>query len=117
MRDPGSAMVEGLVSSLDACNQAYQGDVDTLMAKVAETPATLTKTDEDGRTPLHWAVSGNKPEVVSRLLEASANPNAEDEAGWTALHIAASIGNAEVAAKIIDVSASSLLLNPRLVLS
>jgi ankyrin repeat protein len=103
LRESGTAMVEGNVSSLDACNQAYHGDIDKLMAKVAADHKTLTKQDEDGRTPLHWAASGNKVAVVTKLLEASANPDTEDEAGWTALHIAASVGSVESATKLLDV--------------
>jgi ankyrin repeat protein len=56
----------------------------------------LYYSDEDGRTPLHWASGGGKLNVVEFLLEKGANPNAADESQWTPLLSAASAGHTEV---------------------
>src|SRR6476661_8281497 len=39
----------------------------------------LNRFDDLGKTPLHYAVQGNRLEVVKRLIEAGANVNAHDE--------------------------------------
>jgi ankyrin repeat protein len=54
------------------------------------------ETDEDGRTPLHWASGSGKLAVIQVLLEMGANPNARDESQWTPLICAASAGHTEV---------------------
>ncbi len=46
-----------------------------------------------GYTPLHEAVSGNKPKVISYLCEKGANVNSKAGSGYTPLHLAASAGH------------------------
>jgi hypothetical protein len=62
--------------------------------------------DNDGRTPLHWAVQkGYKTDGVKYLLEAGAQVNARDEAGATPLHLAARRGDADVIRALIAAGA------------
>ena len=46
--------------------------------------------NDNGRTPMHYAAQGDRPEVVIALANAGANMNTPDKkGGWTPLHIAA----------------------------
>ncbi|GAB5371897.1 hypothetical protein AAMO2058_001619600 [Amorphochlora amoebiformis] len=42
--------------------------------------------DDDGWTPLHWAVRHKNRDHVNKLLDRKADPNAQDKNGQTALH-------------------------------
>ena len=46
-----------------------------------------------GYTPLHEAVSGNKPKVIVYLKDKGANVNSKANSGYTPLHLAASAGH------------------------
>ncbi|KAK9249298.1 ankyrin repeat-containing domain protein [Lipomyces tetrasporus] len=65
-------------------------------------PPLISKRDDDGRTPLFWAVSAGNADIVQSLLTAAAGSDGQlkrldiddtDEAGWTVSHIAASVGS------------------------
>lgn len=43
----------------------------------------LDELDENGQTPLHWAVLGGYDDIVQALLEAGANPNSFSGDGVT----------------------------------
>ena len=46
-------------------------------------------TDQNGYTPLHWAVAGNDSiDIINALIQADADTNAKDKTGRTPLHIA-----------------------------
>jgi ankyrin repeat protein len=60
--------------------------------------AKVDAKDDTGRTPLHWAALGGRPEVVTLLLHDGAEVDAKDKDGWTPLHWATAAGNAEVMA-------------------
>lgn len=75
----------------------------TLLAKklIDEQPASkLYISDDDERTPLHWAVSFNNLDLVQYILLKTPNDLDIDEyvdgSGWTPLHIAASLGNSTI---------------------
>jgi len=75
--------------------EASVGDVTRCLSEGADANAR----DENGMTPLHYAIiisfywaamsSDEIPAVVQVLLDAGADPNAEDKDGWTPLHMAA----------------------------
>lgn len=72
----------------------------TLIASqlINENPQLNLRADEDGRCPIHWAVSMNNFEMV-KLLGSKGNLDIDeliDDSGWTAIHIACSIGNEEM---------------------
>jgi ankyrin repeat protein len=53
----------------------------------------INASDNDGRTPLHYAIIGTNPTIISRhLIEKGADPNIADRKGMTPLHLAAQIG-------------------------
>lgn len=58
--------------------------------------ADVDYADEDGYTPLHWAVWDGYTEIVKLLLEKGANPKAENACGYTPLHWAARFGHTEI---------------------
>ena len=60
-----------------------------------------TKTDREGRTPLHYAALENDVAECKCLIDAGYEVGAADKAGWTPLHFAA---------QDFSVSAVSLLI-------
>lgn len=75
----------------------------TLLAKKlidAQPTNQLYISDDDERTPLHWAVSFNNLDLVQYILLKTPNDLDIDEyvdgSGWTPLHIAASLGNSTI---------------------
>jgi ankyrin repeat protein len=66
---------------------AMNGNIRALMEQIDVEPNAINSRDEDQRTLLHWASSGNQLETVKFLLDNNANVNAVDESNWNALHI------------------------------
>ena len=64
------------------------------------------KTDNYGRTPLHWAAREGHTETAKALLEAGADVNKADKNGSTPLHEAADIGLMEIAGALIEAGAN-----------
>ncbi|KAF0318770.1 hypothetical protein GQ607_014057 [Colletotrichum asianum] len=59
-------------------------------------PKLALREDDDGRLPLHWAVSSNCTEIVILLVQQRGfDPDIQDGSGWTPLMIAASIKDGE----------------------
>jgi ankyrin repeat protein len=46
------------------------GDSDAVQQLLNECPSNVTAQDQDGLTPLHWAVAWSKPGILSMLLDA-----------------------------------------------
>jgi ankyrin repeat protein len=69
-------------------NHFYESE--RVLEKYSWTPEELNEKDEDGRTPLHVAVSRGEGDVVIRLLALRADPNVGDNNGatptWHAAH-------------------------------
>lgn len=59
-----------------------QADLDGVKAQLAQ-GVDLDELDENGQTPLHWAVLGGYDDIVQALLEAGANPNSFSGDGVT----------------------------------
>ncbi|KIL77703.1 M48 family metallopeptidase [Bacillus badius] len=81
--------------------------IEAAVAGNTEKVAAFIEKDEDvhaidnqGYTPLHWAVLDNNPKMVELLLKAGANPNEEDYYGMTPLAKAAEQGNAEMVKRL-----------------
>lgn len=56
-------------------------------------PAELNSRDEEGNTPLHWAVQKDQPRSCSTLLSLGADPNILNNSHQSPLHLAVSLGN------------------------
>lgn len=97
---------------------------------IAEDPLLVLAKDLDGRTPLHWAVSGAHRDLVEMLLHplevsregllgaVSATPaprkkiridldDMEDSGGWTPVHIAALVGDVPILTQLLDAELAS----------
>jgi ankyrin repeat protein len=59
---------------------------------------TNAKDDENGCTPLHWAVEQGSEDAARALLAAGADKNATNNRGETPLHYAQQEGNAALVA-------------------
>ena len=71
---------------------ARVGDIDAL--RRALDSQALDATDEDGRTPLHWATMAGQQNVVAELLHRGCSALTMDAHGWSPLHCAASSSDA-----------------------
>ena len=86
-----------------------KGNHNIALQLLHQKPKDVTKTDADGRTPLHWAVLANDNAMVKAIIEDDAFAKwaddvieAEDDSGWTPLHIAVANGNEELVAYLLD---------------
>jgi 26S proteasome non-ATPase regulatory subunit 10 len=85
---------------------AREGKTLTVRGLLEQNAGLANKKDEDGRTPLFWALSSGNTEVASEILKKgkdlrSFDIDETDEAGWTVLHIAASTGNLQAIKELI----------------
>ena len=69
---------------IDSIKQNNLAEVQKLLAKGENVNAA----NEQGNTPLHYAVALDNPEIVKALLAKGANLRAENDKGWTPLLIA-----------------------------
>lgn len=61
------------------------------------------------RTPLHLAVSANRPAIVLLMLLNAADPSLKDDQGWTPLHLAADLGLANCAIPLLQKNSVHIL--------
>ncbi|MBW3540608.1 MAG: ankyrin repeat domain-containing protein [Planctomycetes bacterium] len=84
---------------------AEDGRLDDLRAMLARDPDLVRKRDSIGRTPLHYAAEGNRPEAVEFLAAQEADVEAQDNLGDTPLRAAAVTGALDAAKKLIQLGA------------
>ncbi len=82
------------VEFADIRKHIEKGDLASLK-KIKSFPANIT--DKSKRTPLHLAVSHEKPDIVSWLIEQKAPVNAKNIIGKTPLHVSALRKNKKIA--------------------
>lgn len=99
---PGPAAPTTLPSSL--VEAAKAGDSGTALALVGQ-KADVNAAEEDGTTPLHWAVYHNDVPLIDALLKAGARAKVANQFGSTPLTEAAVTGNADVIAKLLKAGA------------
>ena len=86
MVDVNCANVAGVTPLLYAANHGNKALVKVLLDEGADPD----KTNNNGCTPLHWAVNSiANQEVVQLLMAHGAELNKADNRGWTPLHVAA----------------------------
>lgn len=62
---------------------------------------SVNSMDKNNRTPLYYAVEGNRPDILKRLLDDGAHHHVTPE-GWTELHLCAAEGFLECAQLLIS---------------
>ena len=82
--------------------------VNSLIAHGARLDLADRQTDA---TPLHLAISNDKPDLTNRLLDEKANPNTPDVNGSTPLHLAASAKSPETADRLLQAGADPNSIN------
>ncbi|MDE3194008.1 MAG: ankyrin repeat domain-containing protein [Chloroflexota bacterium] len=64
------------------------------------------KTDQAGRSPLHYAAKEDDAETVATLIRGGADPDVRDGYGFSPLHFAAQEGSARAARTLLELGAS-----------
>lgn len=80
----------------EAARDNKRGIVQGLLAENSQIAVTK---DDDGRTPLHWAVAMRNKDVVEAILPFLKETDLDeltDASGWTVVHIAAAVGDGEI---------------------
>jgi ankyrin repeat protein len=85
----------------DALAATGLGDLETARRLVAADKNVVLAADQQGDTPLHWAVRADRLPMTSFWLDAGAVPAATNFAGQTALHLAAAQGLADHVARLL----------------
>ncbi|KMY54994.1 hypothetical protein AC623_14505 [Bacillus sp. FJAT-27231] len=96
--DEEEAAAEPIPPMIEA---VVKGDT-TAVAAFIRKGEDVQLTDNQGYTPLHWAVLDNNKELVDQLLEAGADPNEEDYYGMTPFSKAAEQGNAKMVQRLAE---------------
>ena len=76
-------------------NAVFAGDIEAVTQYLASGSDVNTK-DEEGATPLHYAVSEGHQEIVKLLIKKGADLNEKDMDGWIPLLYASAEGQVEV---------------------
>ncbi len=84
---------------------AMEGDADRL-AELLRSEASVTDTQPDGSTALHWAAYRDDLEAVRQLLQAGADPDATNLQGMTPLILAAVSGNPQSLRLMLEAGAN-----------
>lgn len=91
---------------------AGAGDLDAVNYHLAN-GKDVNARDATGKTPLIWAVRGNKPEVIYHLLDKGADPNIADNKGITPLLWAVRSRRAEIVSVLIGKGADLNVKDPK----
>jgi ankyrin repeat protein len=87
---------------------AKDGNVDLVKRLLASDPRLAGATDDEGKTPLHWAAEGDRFEIAELLLGAGADLEAKASWGATAFEWAATMGSTRVADLLLERGAHGL---------
>lgn len=86
-----------LGTSNSVTEAATDGDINMLKKYILEKGISVNSTDDDERTPLHWAAAYGETETVQFLLSLpDVDIDHQDDSGWTALMSAVSAGHVPV---------------------
>ena len=92
---------------------ASRGNIDVLGYLLERSSlAEVRRTDNEGRTALHYAVQSKRSKTIDLLLASGGNLYAGDNASRTVLHYAARWENLEAAQKVVAVGNKGILCSP-----
>ena len=98
-----SAVLSSCQAPQGSIHQVVQdGDPDAVRGMLDADPDLIRATDEELRTPLHFAAEGGQLEVAGLLLSRGAEIDAEDRGGDTPLHRAVLLGGLDMVDLLLD---------------
>jgi len=77
-------------------NVALQGDLARIKLLLAKDPSLANATNQNGRTPLHYAAYEGHKKIVMLLIAKGAKVNAKNDRDRTPLNIASIVGHKEI---------------------
>jgi hypothetical protein len=80
----------------DIIEAAKAGDLAAIQASVTADPAVVNARDNDGNTPLLWAVKRGKTDVAKFLLSKGANPSLANKSGASPVQMARALEETDV---------------------
>lgn len=83
----------------DFCKAVMFGNVEKTKGMVAADPEIVHRSDENGFTALHYAMSEDPNEAIIFIIDQGANVNAQNDEGHAPLHMACS---PEIAKLLLD---------------
>ena len=86
---------------------ALHGETSKLVTELAEDAVDVNPRDDNGATPLHYAVYSSSPSAVQILLDAGAEPNSLDDSLMSPLHYASLKGNVDSASLLLGAGADA----------
>ena len=86
---------------LSALFDAVRGDDRTAVEQLLRQKANPNEADNDGATPLSWAVLRANPDIATLLLQAGADPNRANELGIGPLSLAISNGSTPLVTQLL----------------
>ena len=86
----------GACMAADIHKAALDGNLETIQTLLAGDPALANAKDEQGLTPLLYAVLRGHRNVVELLLDKGADVNVQDNGGYSPVHFASIRGNKEM---------------------
>jgi ankyrin repeat protein len=84
-----------------ACSRGCEEVIVSLLLENGADP-TITCTDNDGKTPLHFASRNGQEAPIRLLLEHGTNVNVKDNGGYTPLHYASKEGREAVVSLLLE---------------
>ena len=96
----------------DAIHQAaLMGDIARIKSIATDNPSAVNQKDENGLTPLFWAVYAEQPEAALLLIDLKAKVNATDKSGQTPLHVAVAMDSRKMVEILVSKGADTKAAN------
>lgn len=96
----------------DAIHQAaLMGDIAKIKSITTDNPSAVNQKDENGLTPLFWAVYAEQPDAALLLIDLKAKVNATDKSGQTPLHVAVAMDSRKMVEILVSKGADTKAAN------
>ena len=90
---------------------ALMGDIAKIKSIATDNPSAVNQKDENGLTPLFWAVYAEQPEAALLLIDLKAKVNVTDKSGQTPLHVAVAMDSRKMVEVLISKGADAQAAN------